>query len=152
MKIRTLLAATCAIALCNAAVLADEVTVLMLKPDPTNPRMFDKKSLTAKAGTKVRIFFQNQSAIPQERNFLILKPGTKDRVSALANAMLSDPNARAQKYIPKSNDIIIHTNLLDPGITGAMQFTLPEEAGDYPYLCTVPGTSFLMNGILKVTK
>lgn len=151
MKIRTLFATTCAIALCNAAVLAAE-TVLMLKPDPSNPGIFDKKSLTAKAGTKVLIFFQNQSAIPQERNFLILKPGTKDRVSALANAMLSDPNARAKKYIPKSADIIVHTDILEPEITGAMRFTLPAEAGDYPYLCTVPGPSFLMNGILKVTK
>ncbi len=66
--------------------------------------------------------------------------------------MLTDPNAMAKKYIPKSTEIIMHTNLIQPGNSGVMVFTLPAEAGEYPYLCTVPGHSFLMNGILKVTK
>ncbi len=77
MKIRSLFATTCAIALCNAAVLAEDVTELVLKPDAANPLMYDKKSLTAKAGTKVRIILVNKSAIPQPRNLLILKTGNK---------------------------------------------------------------------------
>ncbi len=152
MKIRSLFATTCAIALCNAAVLAEDVTELVLKPDAANPLMYDKKALTAKAGSKVKITLDNKSAIPQPHNLLILKPGSRDKVIALANAMLTDPNAMAKDYIPESTDIIVHTKLIQPGQSGVVEFTVPDEAGEYPYLCTFPGHSILMNGILTVTK
>ncbi len=67
MMLRSLLATTCAFALLNAAVLAEEVTELLLMPDATNPLMYDKKTLTAKAG-KIKITLDNKSAIPQPHN------------------------------------------------------------------------------------
>jgi len=152
MKIRSLFANVCALTLLNAAVLADDVTEILLKPDATNPLMYDKKAITAKAGAKVKITLENKSAITQPHNLLILKPGSKDKVIALANAMLTDPNAMAKDYIPESTDILHHTKLIQPGQSGSLEFTLPDEAGEYPYLCTFPGHSILMNGILTVTK
>ena len=147
--IRSLLATTCAFTLLNAAVLAEDVTELVLMPDATNPLMYDKKTLTAKAG-KIKITMDNKSAIPQPHNICILKPGTKDKVIALANAMLTDPNAMAKDFIPDSPDIIKNTKLIQPGQTGFIEITL--EAGEYPYLCTFPGHAILMNGVLTVTK
>ncbi len=152
MKLRSLLATTCVLTLLNAAVIAEDVTELVLKPDAANPLMYNTKTLTAKAGTKVKITLENKSAIPQPHNLLILKPGSKDKVTALANAMLTDPNAMAKDYIPESDDIIIHTKLVQPGQSETLEFTVPDEAGEYPYLCTFPGHSILMNGILTVTK
>lgn len=147
--IRSLLAATCAFTLLNVAVLAEDVTELVLKPDATNPLMYDKKTLTAKAG-KIKITMDNKSVIPQPHNICVLKPGTKDKVIALANAMLTDPNAMAKDFIPDSPDIIKNTKLIQPGQTGFVEVTL--EAGDYPYLCTFPGHAILMHGVLTVTK
>lgn len=148
--IRSLLATTCAISLFSAVVLAEEVTDLVLKPDAANPLMYDKKALTAKAG-KIKITLDNNSAIPQPHNLLILKPGTKDKVIALANAMLTDPNAMAKDYIPESPDIIQHTKLVQPGQKAELVVEITEP-GEYPYLCTFPGHSILMNGVLTVTK
>lgn len=147
--IRSLLATTCALTLLNAAVLAEDVTELVLMPDAANPLMYDKKTLTAKAG-KIKITMDNKSAIPQPHNICMLKPGTKDKVIALANAMLTDPNAMAKDYVPDSPDIIQHTKLIQPGQSGFVEVTL--EAGEYPYLCTFPGHAILMNGVLTVTK
>lgn len=147
--IRSLLASTCAIMLFNSAVLAGDVTELVLMPDAANPLAYDKKVLTAKAG-KIKITMDNKSAIPQPHNVLVLKPGSKDKVIALANAMMTDPNAMAKDYIPDSPDIISHTKLIQPGQSGFIELTL--EAGEYPYLCTFPGHAILMNGVLTVTK
>ncbi len=152
MKLHSLFATTCALTLLNTALFAEDVTELVLKPDAANPLMYDKKTLTAKAGTKLKITLDNKSAIPQPHNLLVLKPGSKDKVIALANAMLTDPNAMAKDYIPESTDIIVHTKLIQPGQSGDVEFTVPDEAGEYPYLCTFPGHSILMNGILTVTK
>ncbi len=147
--IRSLLATACALTLLNAAVLAEDVTGLFLMPDATNPLMYDKKVLTAKAG-KIKITLDNKSAIPQPHNIMVLKPGTKDKVIALANAMISDPNGMAKDYVPESPDIIAHTKLIQPGQSGFIELTL--EAGEYPYICTFPGHAIMMNGVLTVTK
>ena len=53
-------------------------------------------------------------------------------------------------FIPKSNDILHHTKMLDRGETEVLEFTAPNEPGDYEYVCTFPGHSILMRGILKV--
>ena len=132
-------------------VLADDVMEITLHPDATNPLMYDKKALTVKVGQKVKLTLENKSAIPQPHNLMLLKPGSKDKVIALANMMLTDPNAMAKQYIPESPDIMYHTNLIQPGQTGSIEFTITEP-GDYPYLCTFPGHSILMNGILKAEK
>ena len=147
--IRSLLATTCAFTLLNATLIAEDVTELILKPDAANPLMYDQKTLTAKAG-KIKITLDNKSAIPQPHNIMVLKPGSKDKVIALANGMLTDPNAMAKDYVPDSPDIIQHTKLIQPGQTGFVEVTL--EAGEYPYLCTFPGHAILMNGVLTVTK
>lgn len=149
--IRSLLASASLLALCNVPILAADVTELVLKPDAANPLMYDKKTLSAKAGVKIRITLDNKSAIPQPHNLMVLKPGTKDKVIALANAMLTDPNAMAKEYVPESTDIIVHTKLIQPGQSGSIELTL-NEPGDYPYLCTFPGHALLMNGVLTITK
>ena len=149
--IRSLLATVCATVLLNTVVLADDVTEIVLHPDAANPLMYDKKALSVKVGQKVKLTLENKSAIPQPHNLMLLKPGSKDKVIALANMMLTDPNAMTKQYIPESTDILYHTNLIQPGQTGTIEFTITEP-GDYPYLCTFPGHSILMNGVLTAAK
>jgi azurin len=151
--IRPLSAITAAFALA-ASVLADDVKEVTLRPDNANPLAYDaaSKTFTVKAGQKVKVTMENKAAIPQPHNLCILKPGTKDKVGALANAMLTDPNAMAKDYVPDSTDILWHTKLVQPGQSATLEFTAPSEAGDYPYICTFPGHWMLMNGIMKVEK
>ena len=123
---------------------------IIIKPDPANPLMYDIKTFTVKAGSKVKLTFNNQSSLPQPHNLMIAKIGTKDKLIAAINAMITDPNAMSKGYIPDSPDIIVHTKLLNPGQTETLEFNAPAEKGDYPYVCGFPGHAALMNGMMKV--
>lgn len=123
---------------------------VVIKPDTTNPLMYDTKTFTVKAGQKVKLTFNNQSTLPQPHNLMLGKIGSKDRIIAAANAMMTDPNAMAKGYIPESPDIIIHTKLLNPGQSETLAFDAPAEKGDYPYVCGFPGHALIMNGVMKV--
>lgn len=126
-----------------------EVQEITLKPDETGMR-FDVTEFTVTAGQPVKITFDNTSPVPLPHNVLILKPDSLQKVGALANAMLTDPQALARQYIPESDDILFHTNLINPNEKGELEFTAPEEPGDYPYTCTFPGHWMLMQGVMKV--
>src|SRR5436190_158479 len=117
MILRSLSATTCALALLTAAVRADDVKEVTLKPDNSNPLSYDapSKTFTVKAGQKVKLTMENKAVIPQPHNLMVIKPGTLMKVGALANAMLTDPNAMAKDYIPESPDILWHTKLIQPG-------------------------------------
>ncbi len=115
-----------------------------------NVMKFDKAELTVKAGQKVTLIFENKTCALMH-NFLLLKPGTKDKVGTLADGMMADPNGLSKMYIPVSDDILVKgTKLLAIGQSETIEFTAPAEPGDYPYICTFPGHWRLMNGVLKV--
>lgn len=136
--------------LLGASLQAEEVKQILIKPDAANPLAYDTKAFTVKAGEKVKITFENKSAVPQPHNLLIVKPGTLQVVGGLANGLLADPQAAAKDYIPESKDILFHTKLIQPGQTGELEFTAPAEKGQYPYLCTFPGHWMLMQGVMTV--
>ena len=117
--------------------------------NPPGTMKFAKTEIKAKAGSKIELTFKNPDVL--QHNVLVLKPGTKDKVGALADAMLTDPEALKKNYVPKSDDIIASSKLVNPGGSEKIVFTI-KEAGDYPIICTFPGHWRLMNGILKITK
>ena len=117
-----------------------------------NTMRFDKAELSVKAGAKVKLTFKNEKCLLMH-NFLLIKPGTKDAVGALADAMVSDPQALAKQYCPECDSVLVKGNkLIATGQTDVIEFTAPAEPGDYPYICTFPGHWRLMNGVLHVTK
>ena len=135
-------------------VFAGDVKSVTLHPDASNPLAYDaaSKSFTVKAGQQVKVTMENKSVVPQPHNLIVAKPGTLQKIGALANAMMTDPKAMAKDYIPTSPDILWHTKLVQPGSSATLEFTAPSVPGDYPYLCTFPGHWMLMNGVMKVTK
>ena len=140
-------AATSAPAATNAP--AGEVTKLALGVLPLVMK-FDKASLEAKAGAKVMLLFRNEKCALQH-NFLLVNPGKLNDIGALADKMLTDPQAMAKHYTPTSPEILAHsTKLIGVGQSDLIEFTAPTTPGDYPYLCTFPGHWRLMNGVLKV--
>ncbi len=123
---------------------------IVIKPGTDNPLTYDIKNFTVKAGEKVKVTFNNQSTLPQPHNLILGKIGSKDRLITAFTAMITDPNGMAKGYIPESPDIIVHTKLLMPGQSETLDFTAPAEKGDYPYICSFPGHSIVMNGVMKV--
>jgi azurin len=134
-----------------AVTVSGDTLVVTLRPGAINPMSWDTTAITGKAGQKVKLTFENNHATaPLQHNFILGKIGSKDRLIAASNAMMTDmAKWMAAGFIPESTDVIAHTKLLNPGQTETIEFTLPAEAGDYPYLCTFPGHSLIMQGTLK---
>ena len=132
---------------------APSIIVIEIKPHPTIPLAYDKTELTAKAGSRVSLTLNNtQSTTEQPHNFVLVKPGKIEAVGALATAMITDPKALEKNYIPEpSTDILAHCPLVPPGTSRTVEFVLPSEPGDYPFLCTFPGHWLQMRGIFHVT-
>ncbi|MEX2600915.1 MAG: PVC-type heme-binding CxxCH protein, partial [Balneolaceae bacterium] len=109
---------------------------------------FDKEELRARAGQTVRITFTNTDNM--EHNLLIINPGTLAEVGALADQMMAAPDGRGRGFVPDSPDVLASTPILDPGESVELIFTVPEEPGEYRFVCTIPGHWRIMNGTLIV--
>jgi azurin len=121
------------------------VLEITIKPDAANPLAYDTKTISAKAGQKIKLTFNNtHPTLPQPHNIVIGKLGTKDKMMAIAMSAMTLVD---KGYIPDSQDILAHTGLIQPTKSETIEFTVPA-AGDYPYFCTFPGHVAIMNGTL----
>ncbi len=146
--------------LCVASVLASplalrsqDVAEITITADKVQ-FLYDIKEFTVKPAQKVKLTLINpaDSVTKQPHNLLIVKPGKDMAVGMASNNAISDPAFLTTKNaIPESEDILFHTNLVQPGTQDTIEFTAPTEAGDYPYMCTYPGHWAIMKGVMKVT-
>ena len=111
---------------------------------------FALPEFTVKPGQRVRITLTNPDDM--QHNMLVLRPGTIEAVGALADAMVSAPDAAERQYIPPTPDVMWFTPLVDPGQSAVLEFTAPRQSGDYPYVCTFPGHWRIMQGTMKVAE
>lgn len=108
---------------------------------------FDQELITAKAGEKLLIVFHNKDDMLH--NFVLCAPGRGQAVGAAALALGVEGAARG--YVPDLPDVLVHTSLLSPETTDRIFFTVPETPGDYDYICSFPGHSVIMKGVLRVS-
>jgi uncharacterized protein len=113
-----------------------------------NVMRFDIEEIRVQAGQTIRIDFTNTDNM--EHNMLIIKPGTLQEVGRLADQMITAPDGRERLYVPDSPDILAFTPLLDPGESYQLVFSVPDEPGEYPFVCTIPGHWRIMNGVMIV--
>lgn len=104
---------------------------------------FDKKELIVKAGQTVKLTFKNLSSM--QHNWVLVNPGSADDV---ANASIAAGNDKG--WLALGPNVLAHTKMLDGKKNETIEFTAPKKPGDYPFLCTFPGHSTMMRGILKV--
>lgn len=122
---------------------------LVAESSPPGTMKFKQTEIKAKAGKPIKLTFSNPDIM--QHNVLVLKPGTKDKVGALADAMIADPEGMKKSYIPKSTDVLHSMRLLNNGEKESMTFTI-DAPGEYPVICTFPGHWRIMNAVLKVEK
>ena len=115
-----------------------------------NVMKFNRELLTVKAGQKVILNFENPDFM--QHNFVLIKPGSMNKVGAAADALARDPDGAQKQYVPRIPEVLYFTKLLTPDDEVTLEFTAPSTPGDYPYVCTFPGHWRIMNGILRVTK
>ena len=111
---------------------------------------YDQTELVAEPGALIEIVFTNDDLM--QHNIVISAPGSFEEVGQAADALMQSPQGADQAYVPDLPAVLAATALVDPGETVRLRFRVPEESGDYPYICTFPGHWRLMNGILKVVE
>ncbi|MEX0773455.1 MAG: plastocyanin/azurin family copper-binding protein [Balneolales bacterium] len=112
---------------------------------------YDKELIEAEPGEEIRIVFTTVSDLPPEamqHNVVIMT--LEADVSDFAMASMMSPD---NGYIAPDRDdeYIARTEMTPGGETSEITFTVPEETGDYEYICTFPGHYMSgMVGILQV--
>jgi azurin len=112
---------------------------------------YDRPEFEVAPGAKVRLTLENADEL--QHNLVLLRPDDADR-NGLAFAMAiwnEGEAAMARGWLPADGPrVLAATRLLDPHAAEDLYFVAPEQAGDYPYVCTVPGHAMIMNGMMKV--
>ena len=109
---------------------------------------FATRLLKVKAGERVQLTFRNPDVVPH--NWVLVKPGMLSVVGDLSNKLIADPEAVLRHYVPKSEDVLVYTDIVQPQQSMSIWFDAPRVKGRYPYLCTFPGHWMVMNGELVV--
>jgi azurin/glucose/arabinose dehydrogenase len=108
---------------------------------------FDQTLLTTKAGTRIRLIFRNTDDMLH--NFVLCAPGKGQEVGTAALAL--GVEGTAKNYVPDSADVLFHTAITQPETSDTIYFIAPTTPGDYDFICSFPGHSAIMKGILRVT-
>ena len=109
---------------------------------------YAQRELKVKAGEALKFTLANADTVPH--NWVLVKPGRLPAVVAEANQLIADPEAWVRHYIPSTKDVLAYTDVVDPGARFTIQFHAPKEPGVYPFVCTFPGHSLAMNGVMVV--
>ncbi|MCB1202814.1 MAG: heme-binding domain-containing protein, partial [Verrucomicrobiae bacterium] len=71
-----------------------------------------QKELRVKAGERVSLTFSNPDLVPH--NWLLAKPGSLQKMGELCNQMITDPEGLARHYVPKSEEVLVWTDMVNP--------------------------------------
>lgn len=112
---------------------------------------FDVTTIEASPGEEITIKLTTKSQIPKQamaHNVVVIDKDAKLDEVAQASMRARDNDYVAPEY---KDEIIAATGLAGGGETVEVTFTVPEETGDYPYICSFPGHySAGMTGVLQV--
>lgn len=117
----------------------------------TDDMKYSVTRMEARRGERIRIRLRSEGKMPKiamAHNVVVLTP--KSNVAAFGSAAAM---ARATDFIPpsKKQEVVAATGLAGNGETVEVVFTVPNRAGEYPYVCTFPGhLAAGMQGILNV--
>jgi len=112
--------------------------------------IYDTERVVVEAGKPVEFRFSNIDHMPH--NLTIALPGSMEEVGLLAEETARDADAMERQYVPKTDKILVASNLLQPGQSQALVFEAPKQPGVYPIICTYPGHWRRMYGALYVTE
>lgn len=122
----------------------DQVIAIGTKPG----LKYNITEVQVKAGSKIKLVFSNNDDMTH--NVVIVEPGAAKEVGDQAfNLGLKGSQ---MNYIPNSNKVLYHTNLIQPGGAETIYFNAPAKPGNYTIVCTYPGHAMIMQATLKVVK
>ena len=131
----------------KSGIVSDTADLLTIRIGTVVEKMkYDINEFTVKPGKKVKLIFANPDFMPH--NLVVTKPNKADSVAQ--KALTLGAQGFDMAFVPKSEDVLWSSQLVDHGKEEEMSFTAPSTKGDYPYVCTFPGHHILMRGVMKV--
>jgi len=109
---------------------------------------YDHEDFSVAPGAKVRIVLHNDDDM--HHNLVICKPGTGIEQEVAKKAWELGADGFEKQWIPQHPALLFASKMADPKASVTLEFTAPKEPGTYPYVCTLPGHSMLMNGAMVV--
>lgn len=111
---------------------------------------FNQNRIIASPGEQLRIEFRNVGRMPKDtmgHNWVLF-----DLIEdAQLNQLLMDAARNRPNYLPSDQSrILAKTSILGPGESESLLIHAPSTPGEYRYICTFPGHSVLMRGVLVV--
>lgn len=105
----------------------------------TDQLTYSVTEIEASPGETVRIVLTTESALPpssMSHNIVVLRPEIDVQAFVNASVTASDRGYIAPGF---EDQIVARTNMVGDGETTEVTFTVPDEPGEYPYVCTFPG-------------
>ena len=109
---------------------------------------FNTNQISAKAGEKVAIDFLNDDPSGMMHNLAIISPGSSQTVIDAAINM--GVKGFEKNFIPEIPELLDSTPQIGAGIRYTLYFSVPQEPGDYHFICTYPGHGLIMQGVFSV--
>jgi len=123
-----------------------------LKPKG-NQMKYREIEFTVAPGATIQLVFENTATSPSMQHNVVVLASTEEGVFQ----KVGEAGTRAgstNDYIPQEESlreqILAHTSMAKPGETVEVTFTVPEETGEYGYVCTFPGHWATMQGTMYV--
>jgi azurin len=112
---------------------------------------YEETEFTVAPGETIKLVFENTATSESMlHNVVVLNDAPrKELLWRIGEAGVEA--GEANEYVPDDDAILAYTPMADPGETVSVTFTVPEETGDYGYLCTFPGHYVTMYGTMHVT-
>jgi azurin len=109
---------------------------------------FVPNQLTCVEGARVKLHFHHAGRISSDaHDWVLLEPGTADAFVQKADHQADEGSALAIS----STDVLAATRPCKRGQTVSVEFVAPP-AGEYPFVCSIPGHGAVMRGTLFVTR
>lgn len=125
-----------------------EVAEVTISPRGNQLR-FEQTEFTVRPGQTVRLTMDNVAQSPaMVHNVLIVNSNDDEEVNRVGRAALRA--GRDRDYIPDDDAVIASTPQAQPGEVTDVEFTAPDEPGDFRYICTYPGHFSVMQGVMRV--
>lgn len=107
---------------------------------------FEQTSFTVRPGQTVQLVMDNaEASLPH--NVLVVN---SDDNSVANEVYRASQDEGPPNYIPDHGAVLASTPMASGGEVTEVEFTAPEEPGDYIYLCTYPGHYPAMTGVMEV--
>ena len=110
-----------------------------IEMDGTDNMKFSVTNIEAEPGEEITIKLTTKSQLPKAamaHNVVVI-----DKDADVDEIAMASIQARDNDYIAPGYDeeIVAATGLAGSGETVEVTFTVPEEPGEYPYICSFPG-------------